>query len=223
MRDGLPVISLVAAVLALIVALAGFAYRGSPGGEEAPEELLQGALKKLADVEADRKAARAEIERLRKDVARALEALPGSQSRAPDRAALERLVEQAVDGALRKRIEEEAAKAGLATAPAQPPSAQQQFDAMVDSLAKAVGLDAARLQEPKKLLAGLRGELNAIFKSGAPEAERDRRAAEARKRTEEALRKLLSAEEFARYLAWKESSTDDYARRFFGLAPAGGK
>lgn len=216
MRDGLPVIALATAIVALIVAIAGLAYRGSDKPEEAPEELLQNAMNRLSAIEAERKSMRVELDKLQKDVTRALEAIGGRLS-GPSQAELERLAQQAVDTALRKRLEEEAAKAGVSMVAPQRPSAQQQFESMFDALAGAVKPEPSKLQGIKGMLSGLRTELNTIYRSELPEAERNKRAASARARTEEALKKLLSAEEFARYEAWKKSSTDEYVQRFFGL------
>lgn len=111
MRDGLPVIAFVIAVVALVVALAGVVTRGQSETPEPPEEMLKGATRQLAEVARERRIARKEFDRLSKDVVRAIEAGPAGRGGGLDLEEVRDIVGREVDDALRRRVNEEIAKA----------------------------------------------------------------------------------------------------------------
>ena len=111
MRHGLPVIALVISVVAFIVALAGVLTRGPSETPEAPEDMLRAARRQLSDVADERKDTREELDRLAKDVTRAIEAGPAGKGTSLNPAQVRDIVKREVDAALRMRLGVEAAKA----------------------------------------------------------------------------------------------------------------
>ncbi len=243
MRDGLPVIAFVIAVVALVVALAGVVTRGPSEMPEPPEEMLKGATRQLADVARERRIARKEFDRLSKDVVRAIEAGPAGRGGGLDPGEVRDIVSREVDDALRRRLNEEIAKAkakaaakkptGAKAAPKKaggpaPPAAEQKtsakskdFNGMLAEIEKALKLDKKKAGGVRSTLTGLRGDLNRIFRDERAgkmkAAERDSKAVDARKRADGKLAGILGKGTFERFTKWRAASKNAYARRFFGL------
>jgi hypothetical protein len=224
MRDGLPVIALLVSAVALVVALAGVVTSGPSETPQPPEQMLRDAMAQLSDVAEERKRARREFDRLSKDVVRAIEAGPAGQGGGLDLAEVREVVKREVDASLRKRLNEEIARAKTAAGGKQAPKPAgkvKEFDDMISEMEKALSLDGNRSGRVRTALTGLRNELNTIFReerAGKIKAgERDARAGAARKRTDVKLTGILGRETFERFKKWRAASKNAYARRFFGL------
>ncbi len=194
MRDGLPVIAFVIAVVALVVALAGVVTRGPSEMPEPPEEKLNAATRQLDAVAGERRTARKEFDRLSKDVVRAIEAGPAGRGGGLDLDEVRDIVGRQVDDALRKRLNEEIAKAKAKVAakkPAPPKTASKkapkkapkkvgdaaprpakpktsakskEFNDMLAEIEKTLKLDKNKAGRVRSTLTGLRGDLNNIFR-----------------------------------------------------------
>ena len=212
MRDGMPVVALVVAVIALVVAFSGLVSRGDSGPEDAPEEAIEKAERRLDAVERQRQAMRKEMAEIASQAARAIELGSGAGGARVDPAELENRVRQAVDAAMRKRLGDEAKRAG---APAPKATVQDKFDAMLQEVNKALALDKAKGDALRITLDRLRGELNNVFRAHKG-PERERQARLVRSRADASLRRVLSPAEFDNFAKWRKSSKNEYAKRFFG-------
>ena len=224
MRDGLPVIAVLISAVALAVALAGVVTSGPSETPEPPEQMLRDAMAQLSDVAEERKTARREFDRLSKDVVRAIEAGPAGRGGGLDLDEVRDIVKREVDGALRKRLNEEIQRAKAGTPQRQAPKAAgkaKNFDDMISELEKALSLDKNRSGRVRTTLTGLRNDLNTIFReerAGKIKAEeRKARAGAARKRADVKLTGILGQQTFERFKKWRAASKNAYAKHFFGL------
>jgi hypothetical protein len=244
MRDGIPVIALVASCIAFLVAVVGVVAPDGTEDAPAPAEKLKAAIDKLDRVEAGRKAMSEQIAKLGDDIVKIKEASAGVRGEAFNKTEIENVVRRVVNDELSKRITTEAAALGAkvegktvaaparATAAAPPKAApapkpvsgqERRFNQMLDALSKDIGLDDARSGTLKLTLAGLRSELNTIFKDARnkkmDDAARDTLAAAARTRADDRIAKILTAEQMKKYESWRVKG-DDYTKKFFGLIAA---
>jgi len=213
MRDGMPVVALVVAVIALVVAFSGLMSRGTSVPADAPEEAIQKAENRLKAIQTQRQAMRKEMDEVAAQAARAMEFGSGGGARV-DPAEIERSVGEAVGAALRARLAEEAKRVG---APAPRPTARDSFDIMLKDLAKSLPLEDAKSAALRSAFHRQRDELNKVFKKTPKGAERDRQARLVRSRTDASLRKVLSPVEFDKFAKWRKTTKNSYAKRFFGL------
>jgi hypothetical protein len=236
MRHGLSVIALVISVAAFVVALAGVLTRGPSEAPEAPEDMLLAARKQLSGVADERKETRKELDRLAKDVTRAIEAGPAGKGTSLDPAQVKDLVKREVEAALLKRLGEEAARAkavagkpgarqpaGKAAGDAAPGASAKlkDFNDMLAEIDETFKLDKGRSARVRGALTGLRDELNRVFSDARDgkikDGERDSRAATARKRADDAITGVLGRRAFERFKEWRAGSEKSYVRNFFGL------
>jgi hypothetical protein len=237
MRHGLPVIALVVSVAAFVVALAGVLTRGPSEAPEAPEDMLRAAGKQLSDVADERKETRKELDRLAKDVTRAIEAGPAGRAPSLDPAQVRDIAKREVDAALRKRLGEEAAKAKAkversplagergadepAKKAAEPSAKLKEFNDMLAEIDEAFKLDKMRSARVRGALTQLREELNRVFKDARDgkikDQDRDSRASAARRRADDTITGVLGRRAFERFKKWRAESEKTYVRRFFGL------
>lgn len=203
---------MVVAVIALVVALSGLVSRGGSAPEDAPEEAIAKAERRLDAVERQRQAMRKKMDEIAAKAARAIELGSGTGGPRVDPAEIENRVRQAIDSAMRKRLADEAKRAG---APAPKATVQDKFDAMVLELSKSLALEKAKGDALRVTLGRLRGDLNQVFRTHKG-AERERRARLIRSRADASLRRVLSPAEFDNFDKWRKSTKNDYAKRFFG-------
>jgi len=212
MRDGLPVVALVVAIISLVVASVGFVSRGTSSLEDAPEEAIEKAERRLDTVERQRRAMRKEMAEIAAQAARAIELGTGSSKASVDPAELERSVGEAVGAAMRSALRAEAARVG-----APPPKAtpQDMFADMLQELINSLGLEQGKAAALRSALVRLRTELNQVFRTHKG-AERERQAGLARSRTDASIRRILSPVEFDKFAKWRKETKNSYAKRFFG-------
>jgi hypothetical protein len=213
MRDGIPVIALATAIVALLVALAGFVSRGPSEPHEPPEEILKQAEGRLKGMELQRQSMREDMAELRALVTRAVELAPARATGGADRAQIENAVKSAVDSALRKRLEKEAARVG---APPPKKTPQQEFEGMLLAIVKDLKFERNKMLAVRNVLGRLRDRLNQVYRSRTG-SQRNREAGRARSKADADLVKILSPAEFQRFHKWRKSSRDSYVKKFFGL------
>jgi hypothetical protein len=216
MRDGMPVVALVVAVIALVVAFSGLVSRGTSEPGDAPEEAIEKAERRLVAVEGQRRRMREEMAEIAAQATRAIELGSGSGGASIDPAELEKSVGKAVGAAMRTKLREEAKRVG---APPPKMTAQEKFDGMLKDLDKSITLAKPKSEALHNTLVRLRANLNTAFntyKGKGKNAERDREARLARSKSDASLRRVLSPAEFDRFAKWRKSTKNDYAKKFFG-------
>ncbi len=213
MRDGIPVVALVIAITALAVASSGLVSRGSAEPGDAPEEAIRKAERRLDAIERQRRAMRTEMDGIAAQAARAIELGSGLGGPRIDTAELENRVKAVVDGAMRKKLGEEAARVG---APAPKATPQDKFNDMLQDLDKSLALEKGKAEALRNTLVRLRSELNRVFKANTG-GERERQARLVRSRTDASLRRVLSPAEYDRFVKWRKGSKNSYVKKFFGL------
>ncbi len=212
MRDGMPVVALAVAIVAVIVAVTGFMTRDPGKLPEPPEAALRRAAKRLESMEVERQSMREKMAKLRAQVTRVVELGPAGKGREPDMADVQSLVRAAVQAEMAKRLRQKAAEVA---APAPKLTKEQRFDSMIADLQENVKIDPKKMPAVKAVLGRLRGSLNAIYKASKVKAQRDARANQARARTDAELAKVLSPAEFTALNAWRKKSKDPYTKVFF--------
>jgi len=212
MRDGIPVVALAVAIVAVIVAVTGLLTRDPGKPPEPPEAALRRAAKRLESMEVERQSMREGMAKRRAQVTRVVELGPAGKGREPDMADVQSLVRAAVEAEMAKRLRQKAAEVA---APAPKLTKEQRFESMIADLQENVKIDAKRMPAVKAVLARLRGSLNAIYKAHKVKAQRDAKANQARARTDAELAKVLSPAEYTRLDAWRKKSKDPYTKVFF--------
>ena len=213
MRDGMPVVTLVIAITALVVAFSGLVSRGSAESGDAPEEAIKKAERRLDAIERRRQAMRTEMDTIAAQAARAIELGSGSGGPRIDTTELGNRVKAAVDAAMRTKLAETAARVG---APAPKATPQDRFNDMLQNLDKSLALEKNKSAALRNTLVRLRSELNRVFKANTG-GERERQARVVRSRTDASLRMVLSPAEFDRFVKWRKGTKNDYVKKFFGL------
>ena len=215
MRDGMPVVALVVAGVAVIVALAGFVSRDPADLPEPPAQALDRATRRLESMERERQSMRGEMAKLRAELTRAAEIGPAGNAQKSDMAEVESLVRSVVEAEMTKRLRQRAAEVA---APAPRPTIEQKFDTMIVALQEGVKIDGNKVPAVKAVLSRLREKLNVVYRTyrgKEREAQRNAQANLARRQVDAELAKVLSPAEFARFDSWRKKTTDGYAKRFF--------
>jgi protein-tyrosine-phosphatase len=216
LRDGLPAIALVISVVSLVVSLAGLVSGGAPDDEQSPKELLEETRRAL-DITKDRRADfDRELARLREEVKRAVEVGPPAEDQEKRRVEMENVVRAVVREEMMKRLTEKAEEVG---AGAPKLAAEQQFDDMVREMKRVLSLDDAKAPAVGNVLEGLRKDLNDVLKASLPEPAAKQKFAEARRKADGEMARILGPGGYQEYRKWIGESKGDYVRRFFGLAP----
>ncbi|MHC4202156.1 MAG: hypothetical protein ACYSU0_19365 [Planctomycetota bacterium] len=212
MRDGMPVVALAVALVAVIVAVMGLVTRDPGKMPEPPEAALRLANRRLGSMEAERRSMREKMAKLRAQLTRVVELGSAGKPGGPDMADVQSLVRTAVEAELAKRLRQKAAEVA---APAPKATKEQRFQNMLAELQANVKVDAKRLPAVKAVLARLRGSLNEIYKAYKVEAQRNAKANAARARSDAELAKVLSPAEYTALDAWRKKSKDPYTKVFF--------
>ena len=216
MRDGIPIVALAVAAVAVIVAVTGLVTRDPGKPPEPPEAALRRATKRIENMEIERQSMREEMAKLRAHVTRAVELGPAGELQKIDMADVESRVRKAVEAEMTKRLRQKAAEVA---APAPKPTREQRFDKMFADLQKKVKIDANKMPAVKAVLTRLRGNLNTIYRAyraKVQEAQRSAKANQARRRSDAELAKVLSPAEFTAFDGWRKKSKDPYTKGFFG-------
>lgn len=212
MRDGIPIVALAVAIVAVVIAATGVLTRDPGKQPEPPEAALRRATKRIESMEAKRQSMRERMAKLRAQVTRVVELGPAGKGREPDMADVQSLVRAAVEAEMTKRL---AQKAAEVAAPAPRTTKEQKFASMIADLQEDVKIDAKRMPAVKAVLTRLRGSLNEIYKTYKVKAQRDTKANQARARSDAELAKVLSPAEFTRLDVWRKKSKDPYTKVFF--------
>jgi hypothetical protein len=212
MRDGIPIVALAVAIVAVIIAVTGLLTRDPGASPEPPEVALRRATKRLENMEAERQSMREQMAKLRAQVTRVVELGPAGKAREPDMADVQNLVRAAVEAEMAKRLRQKAAEVA---APAPKLTKEQRFESMIADLQENVKIDAKRMPAVKAVLTRLRTSLNAVYKAHKEKAPRDAKANQARARSDAELAKVLSPAEFTRFDGWRKKSKDPYTKVFF--------
>jgi len=216
MHDGMPVIALVAAVLAFVIALAGVVSGGRSEVEEAPRELIENATKSIETLKQMRSDLRRDLARLDEKLTRAMETGTAEDDPAAMRQRLSPIVVDAADVALRKRLGETAAEVG-AGAPNVTP--EQKFEEMLGAIKTDLKLDDGKHAAVGSVLGVLRTQLKKAEQDRSlSQPAREGRYKTARETAFRSLERILGPDGYKAFQEWlRATGRDSYTKHFFGL------